>query len=690
MNEHREHRYFAASPRDEIGGKLWARVENYQTSELLNQLGSRLATAYNYYFGLDPSGVHATSGMARGGEYGELAEIRVNHSRALVNVLLNLITAPKVVWTPKATNLDYDSARQTELAAGILEYYWNDKKVSKHAIKSVEEAIAFTEGFVLGEWDPEAGEDYSADENGEIIKTGDLRFTNLSWWDVIRDPFKRSWEELDWLIVSSPRNKFDLAARYPEQADQILDAPEGDMRLQELPAAERSQTDDVPLYIFFHKPCAALPRGRQTYFLSNKVVLSDTILQYDEIPVYRVSPAELISTPFGYSPFLEILGIQELIDSLHTSIATNQTTFATQLVALEQGSESAIDQLGGGMRAIYYPPGGKPPEPLQLTKSPPEVFEHLASLKKDQELLFGLNAVVRGEMQSDRMSGSALALLSSQAQQQASTLNANYIRFVEQLGTFVLKTIQRNASVPRKIAIAGKQSAYLVQEQEFDSNSIGQIAKVSVEVGNPLSQTAAGRSEMAKEMMQMGFIRTPEQYEQVLATGKLEPLTKSLQNELLLVLSENEDIAKGETPQAMIHDDHLLHGREHRAPVASPNARRNPKVLKASIDHLHQHYSLYYGVPAQMVPMDPMYKDRMLILMGIQPPAPMMPPGMPPPGGPGAPPPGGPEGGPPPGMEALPQGGPPPTDAPPMPDMPTNPATGQEWNPVDGGGMVPR
>jgi hypothetical protein len=201
------------------------------------------------------------------------------------------------------------------------------------------------------------------------------------------------------------------------------------------------------------------------------------------------------------------------------------------------------------------------------------------------------------------------------------------------------------------------------------------------------------------QLVQMSVIKTPQEVLEVLETGRLEPLVKGTQEELVNILKENQDIVRGQTPVVLLSDDHPLHGKEHTAAVASPAARRDPNVLRAYREHMQEHYSLFYGVPLEMVPMDPLYRQRMLMLCGRPvPPEPVPTPGvvtapdlsggsMPPPAAPEAMPPGAPTGQTPADMATL---GPVPTAGAKPPSMPTNPATGQEWNPINGGGMVPR
>jgi hypothetical protein len=468
--------YFAKLPPETIGKQLQKRVEDYGTNSRVAQVEARLARAWQYYFGYDIDGMHATSQVKRGGEQDELAEVRVNHSRALVNALLNLIIAPKFVWTPRAASLDYDDVRQCDLAAAVLEHYWHNKHVGAYAGRAVEEAIVFTEGFVLVEWDDKAGavdqeDPETIDPNdptsvGAPQFTGDLRFTNVSAWDVIRNPGKKAWDELDWVIVRAWRNRFDLAARYPKQEQKLLslEIDPGQKASRVALGGDSVDDDDVPLYIFYHKPSAVLPFGREVRFLSDGTVLDARNLDIDTIPLHRVSPAELTGTPFGYSPYLEILGLQEVADSVLSALTTNITTFGVQSIVAEEGTPLQVDELTG-LRVVYYK-GNKPPQGLNFLAASSDQFAFLDKLKTNQELMMGLNAVVRGEAQSDRLSGAALALLQSQALQQASVLQGNYVRMLESLGTTVIQIIGKRATVPLKVAIVGKNKLALAQEMD--------------------------------------------------------------------------------------------------------------------------------------------------------------------------------------------------------------------------------
>lgn len=632
-------------------------------------LYSLLAKASLYYFGRDLSG-GATQGVTRGGDQGELAMIRVNHARSLVQTQLNLILASKIVWQPIATNSDFKSAAQTILAASVLEYYWRDKQIAKLYQRVLEEAIVYGECFFYRPWDKTLGpptplpvldaeSNMQKDSKGAPVmqKSGDFAFKTISGYDVIRDPYKRTYDELDWVIIHTRENKYNLAAQQTDLKvqEQILNAPvdivqQGDYQ----PARQDVATNDISVFRLLHKKRPILPEGRDCTFIGPQIVLDDGPLTYEDIPLDRVYSAELFGTPYAYSSFFEILGIQELVDSLHTCIATNQTTFGTQMIGAPDGTTVSPDSFGG-MKLLKYPAGSGEPKAIQLTKSPPEVFNHIKTLIGDMEQLMGLNSVARGEPQSGEQSGAALALLEAKAKQQMSVLEGSYLRSIQSSGSGLIETIRQKCPFPRRVAISGVANKALERSEEYDKDSFEQIHRVQVDIGNPLSQTGAGRQELANMYLQLlGPKMTGEQMEQVLATGRLEPMTQSLQRELLLIKSENEAIARGKPAIAMADDDHVLHMREHRGEMANPEVRSNPAALEVFAQHMNEHWELYNTVdPAR------------LMVMGMQPPPQL---GMPPGGAPPGPPPG-PEG---PGSVA-----PNAPEQPGLPSMPTNPSTGE-------------
>ena len=87
----------------------------------------------------------------------------------------------------------------------------------------------------------------------------------------------------------------------------------------------------------------------------------------------------------------------------------------------------------------------------------------------------------------------------------------------------------------------------------------------------------------------------------VLQTGNLQPMIHGETSELLLIADENEKISSGELPQALYSDNHVLHIREHNSVGSSTEARENPVIMKALLDHCQQHIELLRNTDPQLL-----------------------------------------------------------------------------------------
>jgi hypothetical protein len=585
-------KYFAALPSKEAVSEIYHKAQDWGSSALANEYVDKLRRSWSFYHGNFTSG-SGDHGLSFTGEQNELVRFPVNHYRNIARHLLNMTTANRPSLKTRAINTDVRSQSQTILADGLLEYYFREKNLESYVSKATEYAIVFGEGYIRLGWNATAGQMFEQDENsGERFYEGDLEFTNVSPLDVIRDPSKEDTASHDWLIVRSYKNKFALAAKYPEIEDQILSAPSKD-DLGELKSGSfnMEKTDDVPVYEFFHNKNDALPDGRYIVFVTPEAILYDGPLPYRETPIYRISPENILGSPFGYTVMFDLLPIQEAINMLYSTIITNQNAFGVQNVLVPKGADFTWTQLAGGLNLIEYNAlNNAKPEALNLTQTPAEIFEMIKILEQQMETISGINSVTRGQPEASLRSASSLALIQAQAVQFSSLLQHSYVKAIENIGNGVIQTLQDYAKYPRVAAIVGKsQRAYL---KEFSSKDLLQIGRVAVEVSNALAKTTAGRAEIANQLIQMGLVKNVDQYFTVLNTGRLDSMTEGDQAELLLVKSENEKMMDGTYARALSLDNHALHIQEHKALLADPDLRNDEQLVEVVLSHIQEHIEL--------------------------------------------------------------------------------------------------
>ncbi len=596
MNQNKP--YFANLPQNEIADEILDRCDKYYEYLSLTGRLDMYRRSWAYYY----RGRMTAAQINPAGEQGELTTLGVNHYRNLLVHLETMTTQQKANFEPKATNSDVKSQSQVILAAALLDYYMREKKMGRNIKQAVKDCLIYAEGFVRAEWDPTSGDSYGKTPTGATVYQGDMKYTNYTPLDVPRDFTKTSPGQDDWYILRDFVNKYTLAAKFPALEKQILEDSVDMLEVYKTTTVNGlalEDSDNIIQYTLIHKPTPACPKGRFTTCLDNGTVMLDGPIPYKETHVYRIAPDEESGSIFGYTVGYDLLPIQESIDILYSTAITNQATFGVQNILTPKGHDLSTSQMSGGLNVMEYDPKVGKPEGLNLTSTPPEIFNFMGMLEKLMETISGVNSVARGNPEASLKSGAALALVQSMAIQFSMNLQQSYAQLVEDLGTGTVKILQDFAAVPRVAAIAGKSNRPLMKE--FTGEDLNAINRVMVDMGNPMTATIAGKTNLAEQMMNFKLIDNPDQYIQVVTTGRLEPVIQGKQSELLLIKSENELLAEGQPQRALITDQHAQHILEHKTVLASPEVRANPQdpIVTNTLDHIQQHINfLQTGNPA--------------------------------------------------------------------------------------------
>lgn len=479
--------YWAALPPNDLTMKLTRKVSDYYDFCMRFGFLSRWQRSYLAYYGYSESGTDS-SRLNQAGSNGELYVLKVNHFRSLLSNLLTLTTSQRPALQPKAQNTDSKSMNQTVLARSIIDYYMTEKQLERELKKATEFGLIAGEGFVTEEWNATMGNIYTVTPEGVPIYDGDIQFRVFHPVDVIRECWSEN-SRSNWYIIRDFKNKYDLAAKYPELADDILSvakSPDYVSRYTFLSFDAITDSDYIPVYRFFHEPSEALPNGRQLEFVDVDIFLNDGPLAYKNMPIYRLAPADFHGTPFGFTVAYDLMGLQKNYDSLASIVTTNQMNYGVQNILIPRGADINVVSLAQGLNAIEYDNINGRPEPLNLVQTPIEIFNQMDRIQQMMEILSGVNAVARGNPDSSLHSGSALALVAAQAVQFNSGLQQSYNRLLEDVGTGLIEILQEYATTPRVAAIAGRSNRYRIQD--FKGSDLNGINRVCVEMVNPISK----------------------------------------------------------------------------------------------------------------------------------------------------------------------------------------------------------
>jgi hypothetical protein len=582
--------YFASKDAKATASALMHKANAWYNQLYMNGYLNKVRDMWLAYHGIFQSSGAGSHHITFGGEQGELVNLHVNHMRNIATHMQRMITSNRPAFQTRATNTDVKSQAQTKLANNLLDYYLRDKRLEKYLSRAVEYAIVLGSGFVKMDWNATGGEAYDYNEQTKTyIYEGDVEFCNLSPYDVVFDTTKETSDQNDWVICRSFKNKFDVAAKFPEFENKIKGlSTKSDMLRFKFDMMAYDETDDIPIYEFYHKRTESMPDGRYLLFLDENIILLDLPIPYRNLPIYRISPGDILGTPYGYTPLFDLLPIQEAVNSLYSTILTNQHAFGVQNIYVPRNSNISTKQLEGGLNIIEGDIRDGKPEPLNLTSTPPEIFNFLRMLENQMELISGINSVSRGNPEASLKSGTALALVQSMSLQFISGLQQQYVQLIEDVGIGLINMLKDYASVPRIGMIAGKSNRTYV-EQQFQGSDLSEINRVIVDIGNPVSRTAAGKLQIASDLIQYSKNITPEQYINVMTTGQLDTLTDDVENELILIKDENERMMEGEQVPVLAIDQHLNHIKGHRALFSDVSMRSNESLNGNILDHINDH-----------------------------------------------------------------------------------------------------
>jgi hypothetical protein len=588
--------YWATLPPDQLVRELNQRLADYVTYCTTTGKLDRWQRNYAHYYGQGVSTPSSSNKLSSVGKQGEYTSLKVNDYRNLVRHQLILTTQSRPALRARATNTDYRSSQQTIVADSIIEYYLRERNHESDLMRAVEMCLVYDDSYLVQLWDASLGDILAADPiKKRPVHSGDVWQQIFGPFDVARDTGIRS-GKVPWYTIRIQFNRWDLIAKFPAFRDQILAAQYGGdeyipSTYSFLVPTPTQSSDVVDAYLFVHDPTPGLENGRLTLFLPNQWLL-DGDLPYERMLVSRISPSEQDQTSFGYSDSNDLVGIQEAQDALGTIELSNQVTFGGVNIAAKKGIGLSWSQLGQGFN-LFELENVDFIKPLTLNATAPNVMNLMGMLSQKAETISGVNSAARGNPGDNLTSGAAIAIVEAKAIQFMRGLEASYNKLLESWGTNIIEILKQYANEPRMIAISGKSNRAAVRAFEFTKADIANVSRVQVEAVSALSKTYSGKLEYAKDLLQSGLIKRPEQYLQLAETGRLEPLYHDQLQDLLMIQQENEALQEGEPVVALITDLHKEHIQAHRSLLNDPAVRIGDSELRERVQaHIIEHMQL--------------------------------------------------------------------------------------------------
>jgi len=527
---------------------------------------ARMTRSWRTYYGLAPDGAGDTSQTSQSGDQGEYVDVTTNDFATLVTQTAVLTTQNKPGLHAIATNADFDSLAQTEFAQGLLEFYDRKHAVMDRDYETVLTGLLSGEGWEVEGWDATAGKSLTDFAEGPALNEGDIRIHSTTPFRVAYDPDAQDVDALQWFAFKRRYNRFDLAASLEARAPEVaakLRAMSDDTDRQDLEAdgfeagrlasiSRDASPDLIWVWEVRHLPSGALANGRLLRFVTAECVLFDSIevlesgevadhgYPYSELHVQRFSPDVTVGDIAGHTAAFDLLGLQELVDTMATMGASAANAGGLTNMWCPEGDKPNLAAVIGSMNFLQ---SRVKPELVKGVELSPHVAAFEEFVMKRMMRRLGQSDVSMGDVPKG-MPGNLAALLEAKTVQYHSRGQASYAQLIERRATSTLKILQKFASTERVAVIGGKANGW--QYKSWTRGDIKGVDRFIVESVSPLSQSYAGKMEAADQLLSRGaFDADPKQYLLVRETGRMEPLLEAPEANMMRLRKEKEMLQEG-------------------------------------------------------------------------------------------------------------------------------------------------
>jgi hypothetical protein len=575
--------YWAKAPKEFIASEINGKMDDYLRWLSESGQADKMQKSYNLCYGEGHEG-RGRYGVEQEGDDAVVSRLTVPHYKNLLDRIHSMVCQAKLSFKPKAINSDSKSQLTADFAKGLLEYE-TDRGLSKVTSRAVANSLNLFDAYIYAPWNRNAGEQVRPDTSGRILMSGKQEYYVLNAFECAR-----AWEqeESPWYICETKQNKWELAAAFPEHKDAIISADSSReseytyLATSYANSGELNDEDVVRVRTLLHKPTAALRTGRITMIVG-ETVIEDRGFDYEELPVVRMKAGEVLASTVADSPASSLISLQEVLDRVYSAKVTNVLNGCISNIYTRDPNLD-IEAIGKGKNLIT---ANEPPIALALTGNSPDTDALINDLINQETLLSGVNNTARGNPETSLKSGTSLSLMLATAIQFVSTIQAQYAQATADLATIIVHNLQLFCTEQRLAYIAG--SAGRMQVRAFTGSDLEGIDRISVELGNPITQNVAGRMELVQLLLQYQAIKDPRKIDDFLRTGNWESLTESNFQESILIREENEMLRRGEMPPVIMSDIHPAHIIEHLTVLYSMDARTNPVIIRATLDHVQAH-----------------------------------------------------------------------------------------------------
>jgi len=579
---------FAKDP-EEIASyvnECWEGQQGFRNFDLMRRNFGR---AYTAYYGQTWGYEHGTVKI---GEQGEFTGININELRSNIKGVISMTTQNRIVFDCVTTSTDVQAQNNVIIGNTLLEQKFDVGGIEAKAIQMLEQGLVFDTAYMFVGF--KTGDDIAGiNGEGTPVYKGEMDVKVLSKLDVMVERTLEQFDEHEYVMFRRLENRFNLAAKYQEVGEDILNLPIPKTIVMANPGATVDEQPHVWVFYTFHKPTKAMPQGLMHVCLDARIVLFSDVNPYECLPVVCYRPHMVYGSAHGHALSYDLMPAQEALNTLDSSMLTMAENFAIPNIIAGNSFRGQETTMSGGMKLLTGvaekdAPNGGFPMAMDMPK-PDQVYMQLGESYQARIVsLSGLNAAARGQTQAQQ-SGTAIALAQSAAQTNNSSIENGYITALEEIAALILRVCRLFLTKEEIIEQAGLSLEY--QASTYANASLDSISRVKIDTGNALGKSVSGRLEIATQLLNQAQI-TATEYLSILQTGNLPKTVQSKTTEQSRIQKECEMLMTGQKPIISIIDNHVEAVKAYKGVLDNPNLRANASIVALVMECITEHLEL--------------------------------------------------------------------------------------------------
>lgn len=428
---------------------------------------------------------------------------------------------PKYEVRPNSNDThDKEAAR---LALQVLNYIMDKEKATAKRQELYMWMQEIGHSYMEVVWDDQAGEPMIDPETDELIGyEGDIRLDVVPGLEVFPDPIAKNLGECQWVAKAKLRKLDYFKTHYLERGELVKEegtwllSTQYETRINTLNVRGQGQTGAQAFakntaieIIYYERRTKKYPNGRRIV-TANGVLLADKELPCGEIPLVKFDDVLIGGKYYSESLITHIRPLQDQFNWIYSKRTAwvNKLLGGKYLAPKGHGIiEESFDDTSGEI--IEYNPGpqGQKPEALQIPMIPQYAYTEEDRLQASMFDISGINEVSRGQIPAAGIPAIGMQFLMEQDDTRIGIVTENNENGWADVGSLVLKYIEKYYVMDRLIKIAGPRLEYTVKS--FVGKDLKHHTDVMVIRGSTLPGSKVLRRQEILNLRSQGLFGNP-------------------------------------------------------------------------------------------------------------------------------------------------------------------------------------